>query len=71
MIFQLYLWYLHLEDLFGMRRLFKKKSDVTLSVLPPVYPSKEIQDQRKQMEELKQRVKQLMEDTVISKRNRR
>lgn len=54
-----------------MRRLFKKKSDVTLSVLPPVYPSKEIQDQRKQMEELKQRVKQLMEDTVISKRNRR
>lgn len=54
-----------------MRRIFKKKSDVTLSVLPPVYPSKEFQDQRKQIEELKKNVKQLMEDTIIKKKGNR
>lgn len=67
----MYLWFLHLEDLFGMRRIFKKKSDVTLSVLPPVYPLSEVQEQAKQIEELKQRVKRLMEEKVLSKRNRR
>ena len=52
----------------GMRRIFKNKSDVTLTILEPIKHEKKIEDTRKQIEVLKEVVYEKMNTVITNKR---
>lgn len=52
----------------GMRRLFKKKQDVTLRVLKPLYGDEGILEERARIEDLKNKAHEAMEDAVLINR---
>ena len=52
----------------GLRRIFKNKSDVTLTVLEPIKISKTSKDVKEQIEILKNEVYKNMKDTIDSKK---
>lgn len=51
-----------------MRRLFKKKQDVTLRVLKPLYGDEGILEERARIEDLKNKAHEAMEDAVLINR---
>lgn len=53
----------------GIRRIFKKKSDVTLTILEPIkYEGK---DSKQDIEEFKKQVYDIMQDTTLTKKGKR
>lgn len=48
----------------GLRSFFKRKEDVTLTILEPINASKDIKDYKQRITDLKLRVKKSMEDKV-------
>ena len=52
----------------GMRRIFKRKSDVTLTILEPVKLKASDSEKRIKIEELKEKVYNSMEQTILMKK---
>lgn len=52
----------------GMRRIFKRKSDVTITILKPIQAK---EDSRQEMERLKEEVYQAMEEERIKKKGKK
>lgn len=55
----------------GIRRIFKRKSDVTLTILKPMTYKGEDKDIKQQIEEFKKDVFNTMEETLLRKRGRK
>lgn len=51
----------------GMRKLFKRKQDVTLTVLEPIYGDNGVVQERVRIETLKNKVYEAMEKAVKEK----
>lgn len=54
----------------GIRRSFKKKSDVTLTILEPIKSDENIVETRKKIDNLRINVYKAMEDVILSKKGR-
>lgn len=52
----------------GIRRIFKRKSDVTLTILEPISSIKNEENTRLEIENLKLQVQRKMQDTIKNKR---